>query len=240
VSLSVSQYAEAPLAFFAAFGLAQLTLLDQDPQRTAHASLAGLSFGLALLTKNEGLLLVLCVLLARAAILVRLYGRSRLRELGWLAFGIAAPIALLLWFRAVLTPDAPMSDLHVDGWGELAARLADGSRYEVVGRYLLMEVLSPGEWPVPISVALGALTLAAGRSHGRGAREARGTVIGMAVSYGLGIFVVYVAGSTFGGLLWDHVESSLPRLMMSAWPTIVLGLFVGTRELFAGARAPSS
>jgi len=238
VGLSASQYAEAPLAFFVVFGLAQLTLLDHDPTRMAHALLAGLAFGLALLTKNEGSLLVLCVVLVRAALLVRLHGRSRLREVGWVALGIAAPIALLVSLRAVLTPDAAMTDIRVDGWAEVTTRLADVNRYEVVGRYLLAETRWLGDWPVPVATVLGALALARGRSHGRGAREARGTVIGSTVLYVLGISVVYVAGSSFGDRLWDHVESSLPRLMMSAWPMIVLGLFVGMRDLSGGAGPP--
>ena len=78
---AASQYADGPLAFFYLATLVLLCLADRE-REGGHGllALAGLACGMAAWTKNEGLLFMACVLLARIWTLARTIRRKNLLE----------------------------------------------------------------------------------------------------------------------------------------------------------------
>lgn len=129
-----SQIADVPLGFFILATLAVLALKDRMPERARYLLVVtGMTTGLCAWTKNEGLLVVVSVIFARASLLWRSRGwRSWQRELPAFVAGLAPVLLVVLYFKLAL---APANDLvsHL-GWREAVPRLLAPERYVEVIR----------------------------------------------------------------------------------------------------------
>ncbi len=105
VEVGAMQYADVPLSFYILATVVLLCLQDRYPEDLRFTLLAGLTAGLAAWTKNEGLMFVVVVILARAIAVLRFGARPLLvRQLGAVAAGLVFPLAVVAFFKLRLAP----------------------------------------------------------------------------------------------------------------------------------------
>ncbi len=105
IVMGANQYADAPVSFFVVATLGLLCLQERYPEDLRFSILAGLAAGLAAWTKNEGVLLLVAVIVARAWANLRYGNRTKLIP-QFLRFGagLAAPLAVILFFKFRFAP----------------------------------------------------------------------------------------------------------------------------------------
>jgi hypothetical protein len=225
-----SQCADVPLAFFFLAALVLLTLGDRvAPGRTVFPALAGLMAGCAAWTKNEGLLFVGCVPLARlAAVVPRRGWKAFAREMAQFGLGLL-PLALtLIYFKS---QHAPPNDL-VAGQDREATleRLTDFSRYRFIGYILRLHLVSTiivFNKSYTFSLLILAVSFfllgRAGRAKTRVGITSIALVAVMMFAGYMGAYVV-----TPHPLDW-HLGTSLDRVLLHLWPLVLLGFFLCTK-----------
>lgn len=193
---AAQQYADLPLAFFvmAAFSAYRWQRSDM---------LIGLLFGLAFLTKNEGILLTGC------ALVVITLERRRI-PFGILA-GLSIPALALILFR-MFVATAPNDLMSSDGIFE---RLFDLDRYAIIFRYAWDHLF---QWRLS---ALIVILIVAGAYRRRVDRTLMGFVMLAVIGYTL------IYALTPHDLDW-HLSTSFDRLVLHLFPvfTLALGLRV--------------
>ncbi len=225
---SASQYADVPVAFHLCAALVYLALAEREG-RAGWLVLAGLSLGLAALTKNEGLLFALALLAGRA-VLLRLPARRSA-----LAVAAGALPGAIAWaaFRALHAPRGGTSEdfFAPSGSRPLASLLAhlerqggDPARWRGVAdawaRYL-PELGGYAE--VPLALALAAGLALAGWSSAPAPRALRAGVVALVVHLAV-VSLAFVLLSTWR--IEDHVPA-LERLLLQVLPAILFVAFAG-------------
>jgi hypothetical protein len=207
-----AEYADVPLACYMA-GAVAFVLLDRP-------LLAGILAGMAAWTKDEGLLF-LAVFLAATTLFRR---RSALSAIA----GALPAVALVVLFKTVLARGNPsLLSTSLAGVGH---RLGDVGRYGTVmgafGREFL--AMASGWYHPVLPMAVLAATL---RFDEQQRREVAytGSVLGAMLA---GYAAVYLV--TANDLTW-LLQTSLSRLLVQAWPLLILAGFVGLRAPEASA-----
>jgi len=226
VTHGASQYADIPLAFFVLATVVLLFLHDRAGQGRGLMILAGAAAGFATWTKNEGLLFLPAIVVARcAAISVRRGWRTYAGELRWFGAGLAPVLAVVAYFKLYL---APTNDL-VAGQGVAGTlpRLLDGERYLAVARVFTSEVVQLGHngffGAVPL---LFVYLLCVGLKLDAVDRSAvRTSLIALAMMFGGYVLVLVTAPDDFLRLL----NRSVDRLLLQLWPTLVFTCFMIAR-----------
>ncbi|HEV3023935.1 MAG TPA: hypothetical protein VGX76_15780, partial [Pirellulales bacterium] len=172
-------------------------------------------------TKNEGLLFVVVILLARAAAWGRrAFSANFIKQLAWLATGLAAVLVVVVCFKVIV---APANDLLAGQSLPVAfARLTTFARWTTVGTAFGREYFSVGKilaWVLPLYLVL--VGLRPGAFRERGTRTIWLTLGGMLLGY----WMAYVL--TPHPLDW-HLNSSAGRLLIQLWPALVAGTFLST------------
>ena len=179
---------------------------------------AGLTAGLAAWTKNEGLLFLLSLAIARSMLaLVR-------RRVDWrpmlpFALGLLPVAVLLVYFKSQL---APASDIIVGQGVETVTRLTTPARYWEIASAVWSEVVRSGSL---MALALLAHVALMGLTRDMTARRACVNVVAVLILVCGGYWLVYV--TTPSDLSWQ-LRTSLPRLFVQLWPSAILGLFLFT------------
>ncbi|GEM_PF-5057293 len=230
-----AQLADTALALVLLAAVSALaSRLSPDPRRRLPAWLAGLAWGALPWCKNEGAVLALVV--AAAFVLCRWLQRRTQAgaqprapgDLLALAAGAALPLAVLVAFKMAWAPDDPMfSDVGTT----LLTHLPDPSRWAHAARGFA-DQLNPWAdgstwgletsfdrwgyaWPATGLVAL--IGLLRGRLFRRDHRLFLGLVaVGCLAAY----FAVYVT-TPARSQTW-HIETSLFRLLLQIFPTVLL------------------
>jgi hypothetical protein len=220
VEHGVSQYADVALGFFLLAALGLSALADA---RTDHAAglvaLAGLALGLAAWTKDEGVVVVLALLLARVAATGRRgWARGRRESLLW-SLGLGPGMLALLYLKLGLVPPSPF--LSASALAAAADKLADPARYLEIGRALAAQFWSFGGWPAPVTVVLLAYAAAVGPTAG--ALSAAGPPA-LALALILAGYAAAYLVSPYP-LGW-HIATSLVRLLLQLWPSCLFALFL--------------
>jgi hypothetical protein len=225
---ATSLYADVPLSFFFLATVVCLSLDDRSGGHTSRfAMLAGLAAGLAMWTKNEGLLFTVSVV---AGILVAggIGGwPATWRRLGAFGAGLLPGLALVVGFKiAFAPPNDLLSTLALD---RTLGRLADPDRYALVLRAYAVHGLTFGAnglggavWPLAACFA----ALGVSRSQVR-----RPWALATAVAFGLllaGHFMVFVS---MADELARLLQSSLDRLILQLWPSALYLGFMLARTL---------
>lgn len=226
------QYADIPLSFFLLATIVLLTLhnahLHDHPlpaQRSpGFLALAGLTAGFAAWTKNEGVLFLGAIVLARC-LLIResrtLPRESRPnRQIVPLLLTVAPAFILITYFKVFV---APRGDLFSDPTTMLH-KLMDPVRYWIIAKWYAKEFFRFGHWlfvPAPL------LMLAyyfVSRHEIPVCRDSRyrSSVLAMALTLA-GYFVIYLI--TPYDLYW-HLRFSLTRLFLQLWPSAVFLFFL--------------
>jgi hypothetical protein len=237
VELGTSQYADVPLSFFVLATVSLLCLHDSRARDNAsHRSsgllaLAGLAAGCAAWTKNEGLLFLSTILLARLLTLIR-YGRSSVaavaRQLEPLLVTAAPVLLLVAYFKHFI---APPGDLFSDGTTALH-KLVVPARYWAIVKWYVKGFLRFGHWlAIPGTLLLIAFYFAAGkRLRETELTEAelglRTSILALGLTLA-GYFAVYLI--TPYDIYW-HLRFSLPRLFLQLWPSAIFVFFLSITE----------
>ena len=223
VSFGSWQYADAPLTFFAICTLVLFCLYDYaPPENRSLLVLAGIAAGFAAWTKNEGLLLVLLVLVARAVV-SRFWKRKRpwLRELLWVSVGLLPVLLLTAYYKSqVATPNDLIAGQSTTS---IVERLSDLSRYELIAKALVQQLLVFGGWDLNPAYLLALYPLVLGvavSERNKAGVLTAAIVLGL---WGVGYLLVYLL--TPRDLPW-HLMTSLDRLLLQLWPCFVFIYFL--------------
>jgi hypothetical protein len=227
-----SQMADVPIALFfllsCAFVVIAIELAD-----LRSLVLAGVCASLAAWTKNEGLLMAVCL----AAALFLAGGcqmQDRLRAAACFLVGAAPLLLLLAWFRL---RHAGGNDLLANTSSVAAAwhRLVDPHRYAAVLAGLARQLIRVDRWGVFLmAVPVIWICCCAGLDRDSSPEESRasrpchdraGHLLAMAIILVLlGYGLVYIL--TPYDLAW-HISSSIDRLLLQCWPSAILATALG-------------
>ena len=224
IDYGTSQTADVPLGFFL---LATLVLFcSSDAVSRAERGLlflAGISAGLAVGIKNEGLLFLLACLAGTALVpggRERIVGRARGLAAFALGFLIVLPIPLYAKLR--LAPPDPL----LLGVGERLHQLVEWRRYVQILVAFAGEGLSFGRWPLQLTPLLVFYALLLGAEPGKSWR--RGALVGIssvALILG-GYFCIFLISPE--DLAW-HLRTTVNRLFLQLWPSVLFLLFLRLR-----------
>jgi len=226
VKLGAVQYADVPLAFFVLATIVLLCLQDQLSE--SHQSfnyMAGMAAGFSVCTKNEGLIFVLAILIARTIVLI--FGKGWKPFLSQMLFflGGLIPLALLLiYFKIQL---APPNDLLSSLKARSAATsLLEASEYVQTIKAFAVRMINFGEWVIPFLPILVLYLIGLGvHVEGREKPSIVTVVIALGLT-GAGYFFAYII--TPYNLKW-HQFQSLNRLLLQLWPSFVFLFFLVAR-----------
>lgn len=223
--LGGSQYADVPIGLFMLAAMVAFSLGDGDRERSPAAyTLAGVFAGCAAWTKNEGMLFVVAVFVARlvSAALAGAEGRKGLiREIAFFCAGLAPILAVLAFFKLAY---APSNDLFRDqGAGPVLARITDPHRYAMIVEAFLNEIVRWGSGLFPILLVYALFT---GTRHDSRHLRLIVTCATVLVVMFCGHFCVYLC--TPNDLAW-MLGGSLERLLLQLWPTFLFMLFLVLR-----------
>ena len=232
VEVGAMQYADVPLSFYILASIVLLCLQDRHPEDRRYTILAGLSAGLAAWTKNEGLLVLIAVVLARAIAVLRFGKRpaALVRQAGALAAGLVFPLAVVAFFKLRL---APPNDLASTRPSDIVAHATDFGRWVTAIQGFGVRALLFGDIPVqgqivrgfliPISLVLLLYWLLVRFKVEERDRSSVATAT-LAVALMLaGDFAVYVLLPN--DLVWQ-MSTSLDRLFLQLWPAGLFAFFL--------------
>ena len=214
-----SLYADVPLSFFFLAAVLLLALYDAGERSSPGLLvLAGLAAALAAWTKNEGVMFLAVVLIVRTFLAWRRAGgRAVLRDVGALLAGAAPVLAVVVLFKSSIAAE---NDLVAgQSWHALLPRLTDAARIVFVTKSLLGSLWHVGK-------ALLVILPLAWLLVGGAADRRRGVLSGVACVLGamlIGYFLVYM--TTPHDLAW-HVHTSIDRLLIQLWPSLLLAAFL--------------
>ncbi len=183
---------------------------------------------LAAWTKNEGILFLLVVGLSLVVASTTRGGRSSFsRSLLPFSLGALPGLLLVIGFKTVL---APTNDVvSAQNLPLMVERVADHERYAEVLAAVGREMIGFGRGAI---VVLLAYALLMGRD--RGAASASAGLLGLAV-VGLmaaGYSAIYII--TPHDLRW-HLATSLERLLLQLWPSLIFAVFMLVRPPVAAS-----
>jgi hypothetical protein len=217
----IGQSADVPLALYFVSTIAFICFYwEKAPAQPRFLVLAGFGAGCASWTKNEGLLFAL---VTSAVMLVSLAWQRKgaLRQLGMYFIGLLPPLLASLFFKIWFVP--PTDLINQRSSAELLAKMLDWHRYPTILESFVSIGWSFGYWTLNPFLPLLALIIVCGVDR-RIARN-MGWVSGCSIVtlVLIGYFAVYVLTNYD---LRYHLDSSLDRLIMHVWPSILflLGL----------------
>jgi hypothetical protein len=228
--LMAAQTADLPMSMLVVGSLAMLRQDDprvwRDSQRARSALLlAGLLASLALWTKNEG-----AVFLAASALLVAWIAlrHGHARDMVWWVVGAAPVLAMVAWFKLVLTAGASIVYAPSTTAAALGYLTSPDRHERILGLMWPLFQSWGGPWAhwSLAAVMAGALGLAL-TPVGRSGRGVLAVVAAMLIGY----YGAYVVTSME---LVQLVNTTYERLVMQVWPALVLAaLSVGEPAIAA-------
>jgi hypothetical protein len=238
LDLGAYQFVDIPLAFFFLATLVIFFYHDRFSERHDYPlMLAGLAAALAAWTKNEGLLFLFVVLVARFAwIMHGSGGRRALRQAAWFVAGALPVLIVMAFFKLQL---APSSDIFAgQGLQKMIERLTDWQRYGQILLAYIQTALTFTQGIVNIRegfrfnpgvagvVLLGLYMILVGvRTQGQD-RPALLTGVTVLIFMLAGYFGIYLI--TPHDLRW-HLLTSLNRLFIQLWPSAIFLCFMIAR-----------
>ncbi len=220
--LGSAQYADVPLAFFFLSTMVLLCLHEHSGFAGRRAlTLAGAMAGLAVWTKNEGELFLLCLLVSY--FLIRPRGRglgAHALELGFFAAGLLPVLAVVAFFKVRFAWHTDLLAAH-----GVLHRLGDPARYRIVLRSFADALLHFGDWQlsIPLLLSVYVLLLGVRKQEGRLAVKVGTATLALTM---LGYFFIYV--TAWVPLPW-LLQTSLTRLCVQLYPSALFLLFLLAR-----------
>lgn len=221
-------YADTPVGFFLLAALVLFCLYDRGAEGGGHGLLilAGAMAGFAAWTKNEGLLFLTAVVIARSIAVGITQGlRPCLREILSFSVGAVPVLLVVVYFKAFIAPD---NDLVAgQGLQATAGRLLDFSRYVLILKFCAEQVTGFRNWYAHPTYLLAIYAWLLGVKV---ERDERASLLTMLMTLGFiaaGYFFIYV--TTPRDLEWQ-LTFSLDRLLIQLWPSFVLLYFYSVRS----------
>jgi hypothetical protein len=223
-----AQCADVPLACFIVATLAVAfgnVFRIPGPGSRVPAVVAGATSAMAAWTKNEGLVFALLMLLV--AVIVAIHRRDG-RQCLWAIAGATPVVIAIVWFKLALAPPSVLTEglsLTV-----FTTRLFDLHRHMTVvtlmAEYMMRWSARLGVGVLPL-VGLAAAWVAVRSERVR----VMAAVVGLML---LSYYFVYVL--TPFDISW-HISTSLDRLLVQLWPSLVLTVFLGLQSSVFGPRS---
>jgi len=220
IHLGADQYADLPLSYYFLITLVLIVLHDiQFPDKNFIFILSGLCAGFCVWTKHEGWLILIALILGRLAYQIcTRHFRQSITEWGFFMIGIAPMLLINIYYQGI----APTNDMVASPLKSIV-QLADISRYFTVWNSMNHYLVELGKWKsTSIMFLLVFFGLGIG---GRFSISEYPTlafvglvIILLLVEY----FFTYIL--TPRDLQW-HLESSLERLLMHVFPTLLFLFF---------------
>jgi hypothetical protein len=234
VALSAALYGDVPLSFYILATLSLLCLQDRHPENLRFTALAGLMAGFAAWTRNEGIIFVSALVVARAFVLIRLHHRAELvpQLLRFLA-GLAAPLAVVVFFKLRV---APASDLFAEPASTVLKRLADVGRWIVTLEGLVVLVLfNFGRFLIPIALAMALYWYLVRFQVDSRDRASLATA---RITLGLTLALQLLGDILFVDRLGLEITTSFERMFLQVWPAALLMFFLASGPLQLVASKP--
>jgi hypothetical protein len=229
------QMADVPLAYYI-LATGALIFLGSTRSQRRLLMLAGLTAGLGAWTKNEGAVLVLG---AALGVLIATRGQGVWKSLGYYGAGLAAPLAVLLYFRLLI---APAGDMLGGGAIRLLNQGLDVRRHLEIVRHFGQVLIGFGSWGLtPIAVGIIPILLVYflfarvdGRTSKQHARLALVAILLIQFAGDYGAFLV-----TPYDLAW-HLSYSTDRLVLQVFPLFLFTILTAAQpaESVLGFAAP--
>lgn len=239
ILMGISQFADVPFSFFILAAIVLLCLPESNEERHfGPLVLAGVFAGLAAWTKNEGILFFLVAgLVLFSGTAARRGGREAAVKIGWFLAGSLPVLLCVICFKLQL---APPNDLTTGlAAGETAlSKLTDPGRYAVIIKNFLITGINFTNGPVDLR--------AGGKLHPgavnillpvawlwfMGIDRDPKTLYG--AIYAAAVLAVMVAGYFAVYLLTPlpleyHLATSLNRLYLQLWPSVIFLFFMIAR-----------
>jgi hypothetical protein len=215
--MGANQCADIPIGFYLLSSLV-LLLFHETNKNNALLFGSGLMIGLAAWTKNEGLLFVIALLVARSMVLIRAEGvREAARQLLWMSAGLAAPLAVSIYFKAKISPPSDIVLGLQDGG--LLRRITNPARWLLIVEQFVVVFVTFGFWllsPIPLLIAV----MAFQKNQPRLSPAAATTALTIAFVLA-GFFAVYLAMAEDIGALAQRLFFALGRLLLQLWPAML-------------------
>jgi hypothetical protein len=238
VALSAALYGDVPLSFYILAALALLCLQDRHPEDLRFSALAGLMAGFAAWTRNEGMIFVVALMVARAFALARFRERARVvPQLLRLLAGLAAPLAVVVFFK--LRVGAP-SDIFSLSASAILKHLADVGRWILTAEGLVIVLFNFGRFLIPIALAL-VIYWYLVRSQEDGFqvdRRDRASLATAGIALGLTLAAQLVGDLLFIDNLALEINTSFERILLQLWPAALLMFFLASGPLQLVAPKP--
>lgn len=229
-----SQYADTVLGFFILSALVLLAFNDttESKQPVSLLVLAGGAAGLCAWTKNEGLLFVAILLVVRVSFSV-FHGSwaTARRETVMLICGLVPVLLAVLYLKTSVAPNYFLLPGPIDAGpmkyfldtSPVSEKLVSISRYEMIAQAMTGEILRFGGGRVGVAPLLLLYTTAAGSS----------LCARRSVEIGLVVLPLMLVGYFFIYLITPlnlafQMDTSLSRLLVQLWPSLVFALFMST------------
>jgi hypothetical protein len=215
-----SQYADIPLAFYILSGIVLLSISDHRPSNSYGGPvLAGLLIGFSAWTKNEGL--VLAALTPFSLLFVGAltpHWKLRWKPCFFFLIGLAPVLALILYHKIHLAPANHFYAL--DRPGQLAAHLADVSRYGTILIRFFKSALFFGQWTFPLLPVLFLYAFFARLSDQASNKDLFPFIL-ILLQCG-GFFLVFLL---FPQNLTFYLDTTLDRLFLQLFPVGLFAIF---------------
>ena len=234
VENGANQYADIPLSFFILASLALFCLQDRHPDSPGIGVLAGFAAGLAAWTKNEGLMFLLLLIVARAIALFRYGNRAAMApQFVRMAAGLVFPLAVVAFFKLRF---APPNDFMAKPAREIIAHAADFGRWITILEGFVKAPFMVGGFLVPIVVLLVVYWYLVRFKVEERDRLSLATVLIALMLMVAGDFAAYLLFP--GDVAWQ-MNTSIERLFLQLWPAGLLAFFFAA-DLPQLVRAPAT
>ncbi len=218
-----SQYADVPLGFFFLAPLVLFCLQERAPERrTVLLAVAGVMTGLAAWTKNEGMLFVPVVLLARLIAVVPSAGWAAYgKEMRRFAAGLLPVLLIVVFYKWQIAPG--VSRIIGEQGVSTLDKLTDASRYVETAKAFFSKAARFGHPGLVVLILyLFLLGIRLDPRDRRGAATAAAALGMMLVGYFL-VIIITPHGLTY------QINTSLDRLWIQLWPSAVFLFFMLVR-----------
>ncbi len=249
IEQGTAQYADVPLSFFLLASIALLCLHD-DREQAGYSNndrtnddckhnapslcspgllvLSGLAAACAAWTKNEGLLFLCAIVLARLIILIRreVSPKNWIARVLHIAPLLVAIVPALLFIAFFKHSIAPPGDI-LSGHNTMLHKLLDPARYWAIIKWYFKGFFRFGRWLlIPGTLVLTGFYFAAGKQeHAKPQNGIRTSVLALALTLA-GYFAVYLI--TPYDIYW-HLRFSLTRLLLQLWPSAIFLFFLSVK-----------
>ncbi len=228
------QIADVPLGFYILATIVLFSLAEGSDLKSRFLILAGTMSGLAAWTKNEGILFLLVVFFVRMIVISSSRGiKGYIHELAMVTSGALPILTVLMLFKL----EMPSSNELFAGQRieAVLGRLTDTARYSVIGKSFIVFFYDKlaKEWLVALPVYFFLVGKAKSKEMGESIKTSFLIVLFMIGGY----FFVYLI--TPLNLQW-HINTSVWRLFLQIWPTILFSFFVvvSTPEEYFNEKRP--